>query len=326
MAYLNMVATVAIGGVKFEAINSFEIEDSIYEVSGKATVTIPRNYKMLDGNPVLDYIKPGLRVTIIAGYIETGVKVEFTGWVKSVSADIPIKIVCDQVYTLRGNNIVKSYAAVKLKQLLEDITENVLSFSGEKYVIQCPDVNLGKLLISNESAYRTLLTIKQDFGFYSRIYDNVLYVGFAWDWKPGYTKRHIYKIQGNVKDAGELKFKAEKDFNTKVRVKINHPNGKVEYVEAGSKEQDAAVTEVLSNARSKEEALLIAKARLKQFTYDGYTGSITGFGHPAVHAGDSLEIIDTRYPERQGTYLVEKVVQNFSVNGYQRECTISYKI
>jgi hypothetical protein len=326
MAYLNMIAVISIGQVQFNDINSFKIEQSITEISDNATIVIPRNYAKLKGVPVKDLINVGDEVIIEAGYEETGTAIEFTGYVKEISSDIPIEITCDEVYPFRKSNLVKSYKTVTLRQLLEDVVSGIKSFNGDTYKVECPDVNLGKYLIDNASAFQVLSKLKQDFGFYSRIYGNVLHVGLAYDWKPSYTKKHTYRLQENVKNKSNLKFKAVSDFNTQVKVTIKHPNGTTETVTAGSLEEDAAVKTITTGAMTKADAEKLAKSRLKQYTYNGYTGSITGFGIPRVNAGDSIEITDQESWDRTGTYLVEKVGISYSDSGFERESTISFKV
>lgn len=326
MAYLSMVALVTIGQVQFKDINSFTVEQTISELSDKATIVLPRNYEKLNGHPVQDFIKVGDPVTIESGYDETGTAVDFTGYVKEISADIPLEIVCDQVYPFRKNNLVKSYRSVTLRQLLEDITAGIKSFSGQQYAIECPDVQLGKYIIDNASAYQVLTKLKQDFGFYTKFYNDKIHVGFVYDWSPDFTQKHVYTMQENVKDKSSLKFKNKGDFDTQVKVTIKYPDGSTEVVTSGSKEEDAAVQSITTGPMDKQEAQKIADARLKQYTYDGYTGSITGFGIPRVNAGDTVEIKDTEFTERNGVYLVEKMSHRYSDAGIERQCDISFKV
>lgn len=326
MAYLNLVAIITIGQVKFQDINSFEIEQSITELSDNATITIPRNYQLLNGKPVKDYINVGDKVVIEAGYEETGTSIEYSGYVKEISADVPLVIICDEVYPFRKTNLVKSYKSVSLRQLAEDVVDGIKAFNGQSYVVECPDVQLGKYIIDNASSFQVLTKLKQDFGFFTRINNNILHIGFAYDWQPNFTKRHVYNMQENVKSKSSLKFKAVDDFNTQVKVTIKYPDGHTEIVTAGSDEDDAAVKSITTGAMSKDEATKLANARLKQYTYNGYTGSITGFGIPKVMAGDSIDIKDTEYPERVGAYLVEKVRVSYSESGIERESTISFKV
>lgn len=318
--YLNMAARVVIGDIYFDDITEVEITESVTDLSDVAKIIIPRFYKQLDGKYPLDFIKSGDKVKIEFGYEETGLNVEFEGFVKEISADIPLQISCDQLYPLRQNNFVKSYKAVTLKQLLNDITTGTFIKK-----IECPDVNMGKYIIDNASTYQVLDKIKEQYGFFARIKEDLLHVGFAWDWRPGFTKNHTYNMQANVK-SNDLKYKTSDEFNVRVRVKIRNKKSKEAYVEVGSKDKDATVQTIEYAADSEKVAKEIANARLKKSVYTGYTGSITGFGFPYTRAGDSATIKNIREPYREGTYLIEKIVKTYNSSGISRKNDIAFKV
>jgi hypothetical protein len=81
---------------------------------------------------------------------------------------------------------------------------------------------------------------------------------------------------------------------------------------------------------SKAELTKIAGSVLAKVWYDGYSGSISGFGLPRTHAGDALLIrdeleADNRY--RDSRYLIEKVDISYNESsGFSRQNTLSYKI
>lgn len=338
MSYLNLHAKVTIGDIYFNAINSFEIEQSVDNTSDTAKITLARNYKELQDKKVLDYIKAGSPVKIECGYngiLET----EFTGFVKpNIGADYPIEIECDELFFLRQNNHIISERNLSLKQLLQRIAPN--------YTIEALDVQLGKVRFSNESTVQILEKLKKDWGFFSRIHNNVLHVGFAFDFKPSFTQRHTYTIGENVKDFKKLKFSTDTDFKTQVKVKIHKADGKTEEIVYGMKDingrmeavkigggNDDKVKDEKGSIKTYDvshiataEAEQMAKAQLKRIIYSGYTGSIDGFGSPRTRAGDSLQIINTAQPEREGTYLIEKVLLKYEDAHIERENFISYKV
>jgi hypothetical protein len=338
MSYLNLNAKVTIGDIYFPSINSFEVEQSVDNTSDIAKITLARNYKELRGSKVLDYIRAGKPVTIECGY--NGVlETEFTGFIKpNIGADYPIILECDELYFLRQNNHIISESNITLKQLLQRIAP--------AYTIEALDVQLGKVRFSNESTVQILEKLKKDWGFYSRIHNNILHVGFAFDFKPSFTQRHTYTIGQNVKDYSKLKFTTDMDFSTQVKVKIHKANGHVEEIVYGMKEvagtmqavkigggKDDKVKDEKGTIKTYDvshigttEAENMAKAQLKRIIYSGYTGSIDGFGNPRTKAGDSLQIINTAKPEREGTYLIEKVVVRYEEAHIERENFISYKV
>ena len=94
----------------------------------------------------------------------------------------------------------------------------------------------------------------------------------------------------------------------------------------GSKNDDAAVSQITLANTTEAEAKKIGEARLKKVCYDGFEGSVLGWGIPRVHAGDALEFQSKKHPERNGAYLAEQVVIRYSENGFERQCKIGFKL
>ncbi|MGY0034452.1 hypothetical protein [Pedobacter sp. NJ-S-72] len=105
IAYLNMIAKVTIGNIYFDDVSEIEISESVTELSNVAKVILPRFYKQLNGKYPLDYMKVGDKVKIEFGYEETGINTEFEGYVREISADIPLEITCDQLYPIRQKQL-----------------------------------------------------------------------------------------------------------------------------------------------------------------------------------------------------------------------------
>ena len=104
-------------------------------------------------------------------------------------------------------------------------------------------------------------------------------------------------------------------------------SGKKLKVTVGSQDADARVISRNFNYVSSEDELKqLADKELETIRYDGYEGSISGFGLPRTLPGDALKIIDDKEPERSGTYLIESVDISYSRNGFARHNTISYKL
>lgn len=315
--YLNMACRIQIGSVVFENVESIRIEESIKEMGDTAIITVPRNFKKLNGKSVLDYIKAGDKVSISFGY-DHNVEEEFTGYVKHIGSEIPLVIECDdQFYPLRQNSWIKSYSKTTLKKLLQDIVTG--------YKIDCPDVDLVKYRIASASTFKVLKEIQDDFGLYSRIIGDTLVVGFAYDWQFGKTNHWKYHRQKNVRKS-DLVWKTESDFNVKVKINFRLPTGKRKTIVYGGKNPDASVCNIDLSHVDASKAEDIAKARYQKYVYNGYTGTISGWGLPRTHAGDSLEIIDDLNPEKQGSYLIEKMIADYNSAGITRTNQLAYKI
>lgn len=333
--YLNMTSKVEIGKVILDSVSDFEISETVTEISNTAKITLPRAYAKKEAKSLLDRIKVGDKVTIKAGYYrEAGSnknvdldETEFTGYVREIDSDIPLVIYCDdETYPLKQNNKVKSYKSATLRQVLTDILP-----SGTE--VDCPDVNLGKFMIDNVSSFRVLQDLVENYGLYSRYTPDKIVVNLRDLTRTNGMQEHTYILNpttsaGALVKKNELKYKRKEDFKLRVKVTSTQPNGKKITTEVGSKNKDASVLNVTyPSALSESELKVFATNLYNKRCYDGYTGSITGFGTPRTHAGDTLRIDDKQEPARSGSYLIEKVTITYNNGGgYSRKNELSYKV
>lgn len=331
MLYLNMTAKATLGKVLLKNISQFDINESILEMSNTAKITIAKTYSKLDKKSILEYFSVGDPVTIEAGYYREDVfdmQREFTGFIREIESDIPLVIHCDdETYPLRQNCLIKSYREVTLKQVLTYIIPKTMVF-------ECPDVNLGRFHIDNESSFQVLQRIKNDYGLYSRLQKGVLKVNLRDIVNSSDIKDvHTYVINpvttaGSLVKKNELKFKRKEDYKLLVRATSVLTNGKKISVEVGNKDKEASVLQYTFPGKYTEKQLRdLASGIYNKRCYNGYTGSITGFGVPHTHAGDALKIEDKVEKEREGKYLIEKVDITYDESGgFSRKNTLSYKI
>lgn len=317
MLYLNMNSKAVIGDIQLNNIRSFTITQTVQELSSTAKLVVPKAYGKIGQKPILDLLKVGDPVKIDLGY--NGLyNQEFEGYISEIEADAPLVIHCDdKMWPYKQNNWVKNYPGTNLKQVLQEI------FPGLE--IDCPHVNLGKFQIDNASSYKVIQDLQSDNGLYSRITGNTLKVGLAYDFAD-LSKVHTYNIQKDVK-ANDLKYKRKEDMQVRFKAVANLPNGKKKTVTVGSKHPNAS-EKTLNFAGDFTEAELTQKANavLAKAVFDGYTGSVTGFGNPLTRCGDCLKLIDEQNPEREGTYMVETVEISYDDNGFARKNTLSYKV
>lgn len=326
LLYANMASSVQLGAITINNVSNFQISESVLEMSNTAKITIPRNFKKLDEKPILEQFKPGDKVVISAGYYQDklqpgDLEVEFTGYITEVESDFPLIVHCeDESYVLRQNNHVLSYKAVTLKQVLTDVVPAGITF-------ECPDVNLGKLEINNESAYTVLHEISKNYGLYSRLNNGHLVVGLAYDFGAK-SQVHTYEIgKPNVRK-NNLKYKRKEDFKLRFKAIANNPDGTKTTVTLGNTETRASERTLnFAGPMTKAQLKEAAKGVMAKYAYDGYTGDIWGFGTPRTHAGDALNLVDSFEKERAGKYLIEKVAITYNdSDGYARKNTLSYKI
>jgi len=316
--YYQPNARITVGSVVFEKINKFVITESVKEMGDSARVILPRNFKKLNGKSPLDFMKEGDKVLIEAG---TGGNyyTEFEGYLGYIGTGAPLELqVDDAFYPLKRNTWKKSWAKVSLKE--------VLNFIAQDYEINAPDVNLGKFQINNASSYRVLRALQQQYGFYSFIRSNVLNCQFAYDVR-GTGNEYRYKFGNNIKHNG-LIYQRQEDIKIKVRGIANQRNGKKFTYETGDMSPQAALRTLNYGPISESELKEVVEKTYSRLAFDGYTGDITGFAMPRVHAGDTLKIIDDNEKGREGRYLVEKTIITYDLKakGFERKNTLSFKI
>lgn len=316
--YLDMVCRVEIGSVVINDVSGFRIEESVTQMGNNATIVLARQFQKLKGKSLLEYIKAGDQVKIYAGY-DQNIEQEFAGYLLPPQDEMPLVLRCDdQFYPLKQNNWVESFRSISLKALLQKIVTG--------YKVDCPDLELGRYHINNASTYRVLQAIKEDYGLFSRIIGDTLHVGLAYDWNIQNTKKHILHHQKNVKSTN-LTWKTETDFKVRVEVNIGKVRGKRHVVKFGSSETHCSVKTLHYEGITEGEAMKIAQANYRKIVYNGFTGSITSFGIPRTHAGDSLHYKNDLQPEKEGTYLIDKLSIDYNEgNGYSRENHLAYKI
>jgi hypothetical protein len=305
-------------GVKFDHIAEAEIKRSVVEIGDTALITIPRRYGQIKDRQIFEHIKTGYKVILELGY-NGELHEEFRGFIREIESGYPVRLhVDDELYPLRKNNWKNSWESITLKQLLNKIAPS--------YKVECADVNLGKFQIDNASTLVVLRELKKQYGFSSFLKDGTLYCQFAYDVR-GVGNIHTYDFSKNVrKDKTNLTYRRKEDFNIQIKAISNLSSGKKLSVLIGSKDKDASQRTLNFKDKTKKELRELAQKEYEHLVFDGFDGSISGFGYPRVQAGDTLKIVDKREPERNGSYLVESVDIRYGNAYYERVCKLSYKI
>lgn len=335
--YLNANSRITIGTLRFEAVNMVEIEESVRELDNKCKITLPRNFVKKDEKGVTNFIKRKDKVKVELGY-NGNYHIEFEGYVDAIGSDTPLVIECDGVwFPHKQNNLLKSFPQATLKE--------VLQFAFPDYKIDCPDVKLGKFLIQNTSSYGVIKGVKDTAGFYAKIDEETKTITGYYPYSPTKYKTHFYvfgtydktkiaelhkrNLSPNIKK-NSLKFKKRDELKICLTAKALQTDGKTLKVTVGSTESNAEkrTRNYGYEIKTEKELREAAERDLARWSYDGYTGDITGFGVPRTHAGDTLTLVDAENPEREGNYLVEKVKMKYSADNamYERVNTLSFKI
>jgi len=335
--YYTATAEVKIGKITLKGVTEAEFETSVDTIGGTAKITIPRRITRKDGKTLLDQIHTGDRVEVKLGY-NGKLKTEFAGYVAHIGDGTPLVIECDdQWYTFKhAPHITKSYKSVTLKELLKDL------FKG--YEIDCVDFTFsGGYIIKDVTPFAVVKKIKEEVGFCAKLDEENKKITCFWAFDFKGFNKHTYvfgtrngTLINQLRDrrllpniaANGLKFVRKEDRKLQITGKAKQKKGKTITVTVGSKDDDAEKRTMNfgSDVTSEAELKKRIETELKNKNFDGYEGTITGFGLPRTKPGDTLKIVDTGNPEREGEYLIKRVKVRFNSSGFRRENELSYKI
>lgn len=335
--YYTAQAEIQIGKVKIHGATEVEIENSVDAIGGTAKLTLPRNWMRSDGEKLLGQINTGDRVAIRLGY-NGKLKTEFNGYIAHIGDTTPLVLECDDAWYKfkHADHITKSFKSVSLKELLQFI------FPG--YDVQCMDFTFsGGYIIRDVTPYTVVKKIKDEVGFCAKLDENGKRITCFWAYDFQGFGKHTYvfgtrdgthladlrdrRLAPNIAANG-LKFVSKDDRKLQITGKARQKNGTVITATVGSKDDDAEKRTMNFGSDVKTESELKSRieTELKKSNYDGYEGTITGFGSPQTTPGDTLALIDSETPERNGEYLIKRVKVRFNANGFRRENELSFKI
>lgn len=314
---------VIIGQYVFYTVDSITIASSWNFLADTATITLSRrlltqgSLSNADAPDLSSVIKVGDPVSIQLGY-DFVFETEFTGYVKGISPNVPVKIECeDAMWLLKQTNYSNAWRSVSLKKLLEYIIPSDIKF-------QIPgEVNLGKFRIEEVSAFDILKKIREVYSLVSYFRDNQLVVGFPYQEQANEVKLHLQK---NVDDGQtKVSFRRADQIRLKFKATSIQPNGSKIEIELG--ETDGQLRTIqLPVGLNESEARKIAEERMKLYTFDGYEGTLTTFGQPYVRHSDNIKIIDDLYSDREGIYRIDTVKVRVGAQGYRRTLTLGNKV
>lgn len=305
---------ISIGDYQFNYVNQAEVESTWELLTDTCEITVPRKLSF-DGKAIVQgesLFKRGDQVTVKSGY-DGVLNTLFTGYVSAIKPGTNLIFMCeDAMWKLKQQTITRSYKEVTLKQLLADICP--IGF-------EVPDVNLGQFRISHATPAQVLEELRKTYGLQSFVRDGVLYSGLAY-W-PSDQQSSVFRYQYNIID-DDLEYQRIDDVQIKVRaVSMLEDNTKLE-VEVGDPDGDLRTLTFynLNEADLKETA----EREAERLRYEGYRGSFETFGEPFVRHGDIAIIQDPTYPDREGSYLIKKVVYSTGVSGYRQNIFLDRKI
>lgn len=309
---------IRLGDFRLGMLDKVEIHRSVELLADTATIVLPgaEYNKALE---VESLIKRGDPVSITIGYEETGLREEFRGWIQRISTDDgSITIECeDDLYKFR-----KSIPNDELKQVkLESLLKKVISGIGGSYKLDCTySWTYEKFVISNATGYDVLKKVQEECGADIYLADDTLHVHAP---AEAVGDDVYYDFTLNVEEC-DLTYRTAEDRKVQVVVKATMPDGTVKEIETGSTGGD----KVEIRCATSDEASMRQRGQteVKRLSFDGYEGNITTWLIPYCKPGDTAELRDEDYPEKDGRYFVQAVTTEFSRDGGKRTVELGFRL
>lgn len=301
--------------VTIRKVESVTIESSWELLTDTAVITMPRNVKFFEKRKVREVFRNGDPVEIWLGYDdETKLIKEFSGYVVSVSADIPIELKCeDKMFELKKHPVNYAMKSTKLSDLIKAIVPEGMD-------IDVADFDLSKQRFPNTTAAKVLEQL-QEGNIYSYFKGETLVVGkiYTDDEEPPV----VFNFSRNVVD-NKLQYRLKDEVLILIKATSTLPKGKKITVEFGDK---GGVNQNLAyyNIPSKNELLKLCKLDYEKYKQDGYQGDLNVFGIPSVHHGMKARVISDLYPDRDGTYWIKRVIKSFNDQGYRQALNLDQR-
>ena len=215
--------------------------------------------------------------------------------------------------------INKTYASVSLKQLLKDIAPD--------YETEVLDMQLGKLMIERSSPYKVLEELKKQYGVHCSFRGKKLIAGLKIDFKSKVI--HHFIFDKNFRQSKDLKYKSKNERKVLLKAESSQKgtSKKVtyQYGEEGGGERTLHAPTNLTL----EELKAFTEKTYNSSVFDGYEGTLEGFGYPRTQVGDTVALTDPNYPDkhRDGLYLLESVTILLNAqDGFKRKSKLSMKL
>lgn len=314
---LTMSYDITIGQHRLALVDKVEVHRSVELLADTATITLPES-EYNERLRVERELRRGDTVSIHLGYEETGLVLEFVGYLQRISTDKgSLMLYCeDELFQFRRPVPGKVYQRASLKTMLRDLCQAVGG-----YELSCSyEWTYDKFVWHRATAYDVLKKVQEDSGADVYLVGKTLHLH-----PPGEVigGERYYDFAQNV-EAASLSYRRAEDKKIQVVVKALLPDGKVREIELGTPGGDKV--EVKSPTSDPASMRRRGEAELLRRTYDGYEGTITSWLVPHCQAGDVARLSDADYPERDGAYFVRSVKTSFSASGGKRDITLGFRL
>lgn len=301
-----------------QLLTGVKIVSSVENLADIATIVLPQYTR----NTVLslqEKIKRGSKVLIELGYNDE-CNVEFTGFVTEIiNKDKSLVIECEDALFLFRNNVKNSVIS---PASIEKIAKQLVTEIDKTFKVNCTfDFTYEKFTIHEASGFEVLKKIAEETkaNIYFDSEAKVLHIHPPFK-EIGKTLK--YRLDKNVLSSS-LEYK-NNERKLEIVIEATDRTGKV-YTEKAGVEGGERITRKVSSASVgslkkivENEMLLRSGERLE--------GSFQTWLKPFIQSGDTVDYLDTDYPNQAGKYYATTVTTEFNSSGATRTINLGLKL
>ena len=296
-------------GFSIKKIHACEVESSWKNQTDLAQITLPRSVIDFDKAKVNHFFRKGDAVEIHLGYNGQLFK-RFTGYITEVSADIPVVIkLQDEMWKLKQLPANVSIKNATLTQLIREIAPG--------YEADVLEANIGSVRFSQTTVAEVLKKLQSDFGINSYFQEGKLIVGKIYEDNTG---EHTIHLENDLAK-NDLKFVNADDISIKIKAVSTLFNGTKIEAEVGDEDGEERQLSYY-NIESESDLKALAQIDYDKYKKGGFEGNVETFAYVNAIHGDKVNLVSSIYPERNGTYYIDKVADKLANPTYHRIITI----
>ncbi len=334
---------------RFSGVNEVRVKRSLHDFTDTCIIRIPsigRIYRKNGGadatlSAMANAFSEGDKLTVLLGY-NGDVRMEFEGFLKLKGLGMPLELICEGYVRQMRLNIhingpLESTTAKELllmatgqmdidkKKIASPLTDIKVVCNVDMSITDLQLINADGVAICNKIKELSLGTLAVFFIEPKVLWCGLTYTPYAAGNDPFDTGNVNYRLGYNCLKDNNLKVRVPVE---EVQVLVNHVTATGQKVETKSQAEHAKRKEkhYLKNVPSKTTATSFANEKQYQANYSGYEGSLTGFLQPYCLPGYKANIADSRYPERNGVYMIDGVDVVFGMSGARRNVEIGPQI
>ncbi len=262
----------------------------------------------------------------------------FEGYITKIANKTPITLECeDNMYALKQTKVEnKEWLLDGNTYTLEKMLKEMLSKSTfpdvKNFTINTDNYEhkFGKFITFNVTMAQVLDELRKHYHCESFFRGSDLRCGII-RYYPDDRKNHLFHFQKNIisdsldytrDDDIRIGIKAKSIFKVELQQTNNSGKFKTTHktLETNVGDQDGEIrTLYFYNVTTTDELKKQAEVMLPYLKYEGFRGQFTTFGLPYVKHGDSVQLVNAKTSEQNGTYLVKGVETHNTCDGGLRQ-------